>query len=292
MNDYVIHTDSSIDLPRETVKELELKVTSLTVIIEGQEFFNDDSPRGIGDKEFYAELREKKHTSTSQVNAPRFIEDWEPALIQGKDILYIGFSSGLSGTYNSSVQAKNELIEKYPDRKIITIDSLAASMGQGLLVTYAARLKKSGKSIDEVANWVLENRLNLCHIFTVGDLNHLKRGGRLSSTKAILGTLLSVKPILHVSTEGKLVQISQTRGRKKSLIKMVELVEETIVNPSGQEIYISHGDCEEDALFVKQLIMKKLPIKDVLLNYVGPVIGSHSGIGTLAIFYLGNERKE
>ena len=291
MSDYVIYTDSCIDLPSEMVKELELKVTPLSVLIEGQEFFNDDGPKGIGNKEFYNELREKKQPSTSQVNAPRFIDDWEPTLTQGKDVLYIGFSSGLSGTYNSSIQAKNELLEKYPDRKIITIDSLAASMGQGLLLSYAARLKKAGKTIDEVANWVLENRLDICHIFTVGDLNHLKRGGRLSSTKAILGTLLSVKPILHVSKEGKLVQIGQTRGRKKSLIKMVEIVEETIVNPSGQVIYISHGDCEEDALFVKAMIMEKLPITDVVINYVGPVIGSHSGIGTLAIFYLGNERK-
>lgn len=292
MSEFKIFTDSCIDLTEEMVKDLGLHITPLSVLIDGKEYLNDLSDKGITNEQFYEVLKSKVKTSTSQVNAVKFIEDWEPTLIEGKDILFIGFSSGLSGTYNSSVQAKEELLEKYPNRKVITIDSLAASMGQGLLLTYASKLKSSGKSIDEVAKWVEDNKLNLCHIFTVGDLNHLKRGGRLSSTKAILGTILSVKPILHVSLEGKLTQIGQTKGRKKSLNKMVELMEESIENPSDQVVYISHGDCIDDANYVKELIMKKLPIKNVVINFVGPVIGSHSGIGTLALFYLGNERKK
>ena len=291
MSEYKIFTDSCIDLTSQMANELELTVTALSVTVDDKEYFNYLDGRQISNEDFYEELRQHKKTFTSQVNMARFIEDWEPTLAAGNDILSISFSSALSGTYQSSVQAKDTLLEKYPDRRIITIDSLAASMGQGLLLTYAAKLKKSGKSIDEVAKWVEQNKMNICHLFTVGDLNHLKRGGRLSSTKAILGTLLSIKPLLHVSPEGKLVQTGQVRGRKKSLIKMVETMIETIENPEGQIVYISHGDCLEEAENVKKLILEKLPVQEVIINYVGPVIGSHSGIGTLAIFYLGNDRK-
>jgi DegV family protein with EDD domain len=214
----------------------------------------------------------------------------EPILKSGRDILSISFSSALSGTYNSARIAKEELQEKYPERKIIVIDSLSASMGQGLLVYHAAKRKQEGKSIEEVAKWVEENKLKLCHLFTVDDLNHLRRGGRLSPISAILGTILRVKPLLHVSIEGKLTVVSKSRGRHTSLDMLVQQMEKTIENPEGQTVFISHGDCLEEAEYVKEKMLAKLPIKDVVINYVGPVIGSHSGPGTIAIFYFGNDR--
>lgn len=290
MNKYIILTDSCIDLPSRMAEEMELMVVPLSLIIDDVNYYNYLDEREITFKNFYQLLREGKTTQTSQVNPQRFIEIMEPILVSGYDILSISFSSALSGTYNSSAIAKNDLLEKYPERKIITIDSLCASMGQGLLLTYAAKLKKEGHSLDDVAKWVEENKTNLCHLFTVGDLNHLRRGGRLSYAKAILGTILKIKPLLHVNKEGKLVQTGATRGRKSSLIKMVERMEKTIINPKEQTIYISHGDCLDEIIELKQIIMERLPVKDVIINYVGPVIGSHSGINTVAIFYLGTDR--
>lgn len=228
--------------------------------------------------------------TTSQLSPNDFILTMEPYLKQGLDILSISFSSALSGTYQSSVVARNELLKEYPERKIITIDSLCASMGEGLLVTYAAKMAKAGKSIDEVASWLENNKQSVCHLFTVGDLNHLKRGGRLSAGKAFIGTLIQLKPLLHVSVEGKLVPISKARGRKIALNKMVERVVQTIVNPGNQMIYISHGDCLEEALYCQEQLLKQIDVESVLINTIGPVIGAHSGLGTLAIFYLGNER--
>lgn len=290
MNDYVLFTDSCVDLSDELAKTMELKVMPLTVHVEGKSYLNYLDEREITATKFYQLLREKKQSMTSQANTQQFIDEWVPLLEEGKDILYIGFSSALSGTYNSAVLAKNELMENYPQRKIITIDSKCASMGEGLLVTYAYRLKKEGKTIEEVENWVEENKTNICHLFTVGDLNHLKRGGRLSYSKALLGTILRVKPLLHVSLDGKLVQTGMTRGRKSALDAMIERMFCTIINPKGQTVYISHGDCLEDAEYVKKEIMNRMPIEDVVINYIGPVIGSHSGNGTLAIFYFGKDR--
>lgn len=292
MNDYIIMTDSCIDLTDEMAKNLDLHVLPLTVNIDGKEYKNYLDEREITIKDFYQHLRDHTKTSTSQINANVFTEAMTPLLEEGKDILYIGFSSALSGTYNSSLIAKEDLSSDYPNRKIITLDSLCASMGQGLLLTYAARLKKEGKSIVEVAKWVEDNKLNISHLFTVGDLNHLKRGGRLSSSKALIGTILRVKPLLNVSSEGKLVQTGKTRGRKQSLDAMVERLVATIVNPTNQLVYISHGDCLDEAVYVKNEILKQVKVKDVIVNFIGPVVGSHSGLGTLAIFYMGKDRFE
>jgi len=292
MNDYIIMTDSCIDLPNKMAEEMELSVIPLSVRVDEKDYTNYLDEREITFKEFYRLLRAKAKTSTSQANPIAFIEAMTPILESGKDVIFIGISSALSGTFNSSLQAKEELKEKFPDRKIILIDSISASMGQGLLVTYAYRLKQEGKSIDEVAKWVEENKIKLSHLFTVDDLNHLKRGGRLSPVKAMVGTIMRVKPILHVSSLGKLTVQGKARGRQSAIAALVDRMAETIEKPEGQTIYISHGDCEEDALKAKELIINRLPIKDVVIGYIGPVIGSHSGPSTLAIFYLGNERAE
>ncbi len=290
MNKYVIVTDSCIDLPKSLVDSLGITVIPLTVIIEKKEYKNYPDEREITATDFYNLLRSEAVATTSQLSPSDFINVMEPLLKEGIDILSISFSSALSGTYQSAVVARNELLKDYPDRKILTLDSLCASMGQGLLVTYAAKMAKMGKDIDEVAKWVEDNKQSIAHLFTVSDLNHLKRGGRLSAGKAFIGTLIQLKPLLHVSDEGKLVPISKARGRKIALNRMVERVIQTIENPADQLIYISHGDCYEEALYVKEQILKLIDVKEVLINYIGPVIGAHSGLGTLAIFYRGNER--
>jgi len=290
MKDYIILTDSCIDLPAAVADELDLKVIPLYLTVDKKNYYNYLDEREITFKEFYQLLREKKVPQTSQINPQEFLDIMEPFLKEGLDILSISFSSQLSGTYNSSVIARDELQEKYLEQKIITIDSQCASMGQGMLLTYVAKLKKAGLAIDEVSEWVETNKKDISHLFTVGDLNHLKRGGRLSSAKAFIGTLLKIKPLLHVDYQGRLVQTGAARGRNKVMVKMVERMEKTIVDPESQFIYISHGDCEEDALILKEMILEKIKVKEVLINYVGPVIGSHSGIDTLALFYLGNDR--
>lgn len=290
MNPYIIITDSCVDLPSELASQLALEVIPLSVNIEGTQYYNYLDERDLNTKGFYQLLREGVIPSTSQINPQRFSDIFEKYLSQGYDILYIAFSSALSGTYNSALIAKEELINNYPHQKILIIDSLSASMGQGLLVTYAARLKESGKTINEVYEWVENNKLRLCHLFTVGDLNHLRRGGRLSYAKALIGTILRIKPLLHVNTEGKLVQTGATRGRKSSLEKLVSRMIETIENAEEQVIYISHGDCLAEVEELKEIITNRLPVKDVIINFVGPVIGTHSGVDTIAIFYLGNDR--
>lgn len=290
MNKFQLLTDSCVDLPSSFVEELDVKVIPLSFSIQDKEYLNYLDERELSNQQFYQLLRERVISKTTQINEYRFIEFFEPFLQEGYDILYIGFSSALSGTYNSSVQAANELQTKYPNQKIITIDSLAASMGQGLLVTYAARLKKEGKSLEEIVKWVEDNKRKICHLFTVGDLNYLRRGGRLSYSKALLGTILRVKPLLHVSNEGKLVQTGMKRGRMSALDAMISRLVETIENPEGQTIFISHGDCLDDAEYVKEQIKAKLPVGEIMIHYIGPVIGSHSGLDTLAIFYYGNDR--
>lgn len=290
MKNFVIITDSCVDLPNELASELELFVLPLSINIENQVYYNYLDERDIKSKEFYSLLKAGIIPTTSQVNPEQFINIFDDFLQKGYDVLYIAFSSALSGTYNSSLIAKDELANKYPNQEIIIIDSLSASMGQGLLLTYAANLKKQGKTIHEVTDWVENNKLRLCHLFTVGDLNHLRRGGRLSYAKALLGTILKIKPLLHVNIEGKLVQTGASRGRQTALKKMISRMEETIEKPEDQVVYISHGNCLEEVLELKEVILNTLPVKDVVINYVGPVIGTHSGVGTIAIFYLGNDR--
>jgi len=292
MNDYIIITDSCVDLPNTLAQELGMIILPLKVNIEGKEYQNLLDESEIKTKDFYALLREHKKTSTAQATPAEFVEIMTPFLNAGKDILVISFSSALSGTYNSALVAAKDLKTEFSKSTIECVDSLCASMGQGLLLTYACKLKQNGASLQDVKQYVLDNRQKVSHLFTVSDLGHLRRGGRLSAGMEILGTLLNVKPLLHVSEEGKLVVYGKSRGRIKSLHSLVGRMEETYDSLIDQLVYISHGDCLEDALFVKSLIMEKLQVKEenILVNPIGPVIGSHSGADTMALFYLGNER--
>lgn len=290
MRDYVIITDSTTDLTEELINELDITVIPMEFNIDGKSYLNYSDERDISYKEFYDFLRNGKNSTTSLINTATFTELFEPILEDGKDILYIAFSSGLSGTYNSSCIAAQMLSEKYTDSKIYTVDSLSASMGEGLLVYHAAKKKKEGMNIDELKNWVENNKLNLCHWFTVDDLHHLKRGGRLSSAAAIVGTMLNIKPVLNVDNEGHLIPVEKVRGRKLSITALLKMMEKTAINPEEQTIFISHGDCLEEAEFLANLVKEKLNVKDIKMNYIGPVIGSHSGPGTIALFFLGTER--
>nr|WP_312575956.1 DegV family protein [Sedimentibacter sp.] len=287
---YEIVTDSSANLTEELIEKYGIHIISLFFILDGKEYSSYKKGEKTDIGQFYKMMRDGKMMTTSTINMSACEEVFEDILSKGKDVIYIGFSSALSGTYNTASIMAEKLREKYPERKIYSIDTLAASMGEGLLVYYAAKLKKDGKSIDEVKDWILDNRLNLCHWFTVDDLFFLKRGGRISSTTALVGTALGIKPILHVDDEGKLVNVGKVRGRKNSLNELVKEMEKTCVNPEKQTVFISHGDCIEDAEYVKELVKSKLKVKDIVINYVDPVIGAHSGPGTVALFYIGTNR--
>ena len=228
--------------------------------------------------------------STNAVNVAQYVEALEPLLQAGKDVLVLAFSSGLSTTYNSSRLAVEELSAKYPERKLYTVDTLCASLGQGLLVWYAARERDRGHSIEEVRDWIEEHRLNICHQFTVDDLHFLKRGGRISAATAVVGTMLQIKPVLHVDDEGHLINIGKARGRQAALKALVDKMEQTALDSGSLTVFISHGDCLEDAQTVAEMVKKRFGVEDVYINYVGPVIGAHSGPGTVALFYAGTER--
>ena len=286
MQNYIIVTDSGSDLTKEWAKEIDVKVIDLAVSIEGAEPVADSK---IDPKELYAMLRDKKSASTSAINIEDFTRAATPFLEEGKDILYLGFSSGLSSTYSSGHIAAEELSEKYPDRKIYTVDTLCASLGQGLLVYLAAQLRANGASIEEVRDFAESNKLNLCHWFTVDDLVYLKRGGRVSPTVAFVGGLLGIKPIMHVDNEGHLIKVGTVRGRKAALKAIVEKYGETALDKNGK-IFISHGDCIDDANEVADMIKETYGTEVELITDVGAVIGSHSGPGTFAFFYLGKER--
>ncbi len=286
-NEYVLLTDSSSDLPLDIISKYDIKITQLDVTVDGGEPTPNDK---VDIADFYSLLRSGKMASTSAVSINTFKETIEPFLKDGKDVLYIGFSSGLSSTYNWSKTAVDELSEKYPERKVFAVDTLAASLGEGMLVYLAALKKEAGATIEEVRDYVEDNKLNLCHWFTVDDLFFLKRGGRVSSTTALLGTMLSIKPVLHVDDEGKLINVSKARGRKAAITALLERMKQTAIDPANQTIFISHGDCLADAEMLADMIKKELGVKEVIIGYVGPVIGAHSGPGTLALFFLGEKR--
>ena len=290
MREYTIITDSCCDLPASLAKDLGLKVLPLTVMINGVEYANYLDEREITFEEFYKKMRDGAEGSTSAVNGESLKQAIEEEVAQGKDVLILAFSSALSATCNIAVRTAEEMSKKYPDRKIYAVDTLAASLGQGLLIYHACKQKEAGKSIDEVKAFVEDNRLKLAHWFTVDDLHFLKRGGRVSRTSAVLGTMLSIKPVLHVDNEGRLINMFKTRGRASALSKMVEEMEQTVIDPEEQTVFISHGDCIEDVYKLIEMIKAKMNVKDFVVNYVGPVIGSHSGPGTLALFFLADKR--
>lgn len=290
MSEYILFTDSSADFAEQKVAELGIEVLPLSFKLEEKIYRNWPDNREIHPEEFYKSLRAGSMSSTSQVNTAEFVDAFRPFVEAGKDILYLGFSSGLSGTVNSGRLAAEELAEEFPQRRLVVVDTLAASLGQGLLLYHASQLKKEGKSMDEVAQWVQDNKLSMAHWFTVDDLNFLKRGGRLSGAAALLGTMLNIKPVLHVDDEGHLIAMEKVRGRKQSLLALVDHMEKTAINPGQQVVYISHGDCLAEAQFVADEVKKRFGTKEIYINYVGPVIGSHSGPGTMALFFLASGR--
>ena len=290
MSDFVILTDSSADLGVDMVRQLDVQVLPLSFSMGTQIYHNYPDNREIDPHAFYQLLRQGQVATTSAINMAQYTDALEPLLQEGKDVLVLAFSSGLSTTYNSSRLAVEELQEKYPERKIYTVDTLCASLGQGLLVYLAAKERDAGKSIEQVRDWVEENKLHICHQFTVDDLHFLKRGGRISATTAVVGSMLQIKPVLHVDDEGHLINIAKARGRQASLKALVDKMEKTAIDPANQVVFISHGDCLEDAQTVEKMVKERFGVKEVYINYVGPVIGAHSGPGTLALFYVGSER--
>lgn len=288
--EYVIMTDSSCDLPQELADQLGLEVLPLEVMADGKNYRNWLDGREIGFKEFYKLAREGKELKTSAVNTAAFEEKMEKLLEEEKDILYIGFSSGLSTTYNSGEAAARELREKYPDRKIYTVDTLAASLGQGMIIYYAAKKKEAGATIEEVRDFVENEKLHMCHWFTVDDLNYLKRGGRISAATAAIGTMLSIKPVMHMDNEGHLVAVGKARGRKAALCQLLDTMGELGEGLEGQTTFICHSDCMDDAQYVASQMKERFGVAQVNINWIGPVIGAHTGPGTIGIFFWGSER--
>ena len=290
MSELVLLTDSSADLSQEMVDELGVTVLPLSFTIQGKIYHDYPDNREMNPALFYDMLRAGELATTAAVNMAEYVQVMEPILQEGKDILVLAFSSGLSSTYQASVLAVEELSGKYPERKIYTVDTLCASLGQGLLVWLAAQEQKKGRSIEEVRDWAEANKLHLCHQFTVDDLHFLKRGGRISATTAVVGSMLQIKPVLHVDNEGHLINIGRARGRQASLRALVDKMEKTVTEEGKKTVFISHGDCRKDAVTVADMVRERFGTQDIRINYVGPVIGAHSGPGTLALFYLGTER--
>ena len=284
---YRIITDSACDLPEAMYGELGLSMIPMTLNFQGQEYA-DLSEAFI--KRLYESMRQGETASTSAVNPDSWAGTIEPVLAAGEDALVLVFSSGLSTTYQSAVIAATELQEKYPDRKILVVDSLCASLGQGLLAWYAAKKRDQGLSLEELAAWCEEYKYKLCHWFTVDDLMYLKRGGRVSAATALVGTMLQIKPVMHVDDEGHLIKVSTARGRKASINALAAKMGDTALPGENDTVFICHGDCMDDAQYLANLVKEKYGVKDVLIYYTGAVIGSHSGPGTLALFYLGEKR--
>ena len=288
-----IITDSCSNLLEDALDRHGLEVLPLTFMVDGEEGVYQSYLKGRTTdlKQFYSMMREGKVFKTSLPSLSQTRELMEGILEQGRDILFIGFSSGLSGTYEATSLLMKELAEAYPDRKLYAVDTLAASGGEGLLVHYAAQMAEGGASIDEVRSWLEEHKLNLAHWFTVDDLMFLFRGGRVSRTSAWAGTLLNIKPVLHVDDEGHLIPMEKVRGRRKAIKGLLDHMEKTAIKPvSEQTVFITHGDCLEDAELLADLVRERFGVKDVSINYVDPVIGAHSGPGTLALFFLADSR--
>lgn len=290
MSDYMIMTDSSCDLPHALAEELGLQVLPLSVTMGDQSYANHLDEREIEFSEFYRRLRAGEMAKTSAVNMETFAELFGSLLEQGRDVLYLGFSTGLSATCQHAQMAAEELRARFPERKLYVVDTLAASMGQGLLVYLAVMKQREGASIDEVRDYVEGIKLNLCHWFTVDDLHFLKRGGRISTATEIVGSLLSIKPVMHVDDEGHLIKVEAVRGRKASIRRLKEKMEEAAIEREGAVVFISHGDCLEEAEQLADMVRETMKPKAVHISYVGPVIGAHSGPGTMALFFLGGKR--
>lgn len=287
---FKIVTDSCANLTGELIEKYGVEIISLQYHMNGKSYDSYIKGEKPNFDSAYKFLREKGKITTSLVGRDECDRVIIPLLQQGEDVLILAFSSGLSGTYQNIVTAAQDYKEEFPDRKIIVVDTLAASMGQGLLVHYAVELKNQGKTIEEVAQWVEDNKLCLNHIFTLDDLFFLKRGGRLSGAGAVVGTVLAIKPLMHVANDGKLYVTGKARGRKASIEHLINSLEEKGENIKDQTIFIVHGDCKEDAKFIAAAVKTRYGVKDVVINCLDPVIASHSGPNTLAIFFMGEKR--
>lgn len=291
MRDYVIMTDSCCDLNAAEVKELELAVLPLAFLMDGKTRLDTPDHAAMSPEDFFAEIAAGKDCTTAAANVGQFTDAMKAILDEGRDILCINFSSALSTTYQSAVIAAEDLRGDYPDAKIIVIDSLSASRGQGMLLYYAVQEKRKGKTIDEVADYVRSTIPHQCHWFTVADLNHLKRGGRVSAAAALAGTMLNIKPVMHCDSEGRLTPVSKVRGMKAALTELVNTMEKTGIAPlSGQTVFICHANCPEHVEFVTKLLQERFGVTDVRADFIGPVIGAHTGCGTLGLFFMGEER--
>lgn len=284
---FVITCDETCDLPFEYTSKRNIDVLKMQYEIDGVRYSGDNV---LTPKEFYAKMRNGSRPLTSQANPDDALNFFEKYFKEGKDILHIGFSSALSGNYQVSLMALNELKEKYPERTFYAVDSLCASLGEGLLVHYALNLRDKDKDIKEIYDWLENNKLRVCHNFTVDDLFHLQRGGRVSKATALFGTMLSIKPVMHVDDLGRLIPVAKVRGRKQSIIALVDRMEKVFGNNENETFFICHGDCIEDAEYLASLVKERFGIKECLINYTGSVVASHSGPGTLALFFLGDHR--
>ena len=290
MRDFVIMTDSCCDLPAALAEELELAVLPLSLHMGEGVYRNLLNGGDISFPDFYDRVRKGENATTAAVSVGDFEAEMRQVLESGRDILCINFSSALSTTYQSASIAAEDLREAFPEAGIYVVDSLCASLGQGLLLYLCARERQRGKTVEEVRDFAQKTKGRLCHWFTVDDLNYLKRGGRVSAATALFGTMLSIKPVMHMDDGGRLTPVGKARGRRASLLALVDRMEELAADPKGQTVFISHGDCEDDARFVAEEIRRRFGTADIRINYVGPVIGSHTGPGVVALIFLGTVR--
>lgn len=292
---FIVSTDAAADLDMSYIAQRGIKVVSMKYYLKEHrsetetEFVFGNGEPGLPIEEFYAKIRAGAQAKTALIDIEQHKEYFNKLLAEGKDILHIPLSSGLSGTAEFALAAAAELMKSRPGRKIIVVDFKGASMGQGLFIDYLADLRDKGKTVDEAAAWANENALKLCHYFTVDDLGHLKRGGRVSGTAAFIGSLLHIKPLLHVDDEGKLIPVGKILGRKKALLNLVQKMEQ-LAGKEKQRVFISHGDCETDARFVADRVTEVFGITDIKIGFIGPIIGAHSGPGTVALFFMGANR--
>ena len=288
MPNYKIITDSCCDFNDQMYMDLDVTYAPLSILYKGESHDNFSDDASI--KALYDGLRAGETATTSAVNPEGWVKVMEPILKEGKDILVLAFSSGLSTTYQSAVIAAQELKETYPERTINVIDTLCAALGQGLLVWYACQKRDAGMSLEELTAWCEENKLHVCHWVTVDDLAHLKRGGRISATTALVGTMLNIKPIIYVNEEGKLINTAKARGRKAAMELLVKKMAQTQGSYDNSTVFIAHGDCREDAETLAAMVKAKCGVKNVHIGYVGAVIGAHTGPGVLVVFFMGDHR--
>ena len=288
MTTYQIISDSCCDFTAQQYRDNNVLCVPLSVVYRGEAHDNFSDERSV--KAFYDILREGVTATTSAANPENWANVMEPVLRSGKDILVLTFTSALSMTHQAAVIAADELTEKYPDRKIRVVDTRCAALGQGLLLWYACRKRDEGLTLRELTDWVEENKLHVCHWVTVDDLSHLKRGGRISGTTALVGTMLNIKPIIHVDDEGRLVNVSKCRGRKAAMEFIAAKLGQTGKGFDNSTVFVAHGDCPDDAAALSKILKETYGVKEVITGYVGPVIGAHTGPGVLVVFFMGTKR--